>query len=78
MLLAIIAIPMAGPAATPSLHDQIAAQARQYVSNGKADGLSIAVMQCGEPLFVAEGVADRQTGRKVSWGEIFQVSVGAS
>lgn len=71
--LATIAIPMAGLAATRSIQDQIAAQARQYVSEGKADGLSAALVQCGAPLFVAEGVADRQAARRVSPDTVFQI-----
>jgi serine-type D-Ala-D-Ala carboxypeptidase/endopeptidase len=71
--LATFAIPMAGLAATRSIQDQIAAQARQYVSQGKADGLSAALVQCGRPMFVAEGMADRQTARKVTPDTVFQV-----
>jgi D-alanyl-D-alanine-carboxypeptidase/D-alanyl-D-alanine-endopeptidase len=68
---------LAGPTATttesPEIQSVVATKAARYVGNGKVDGLSIAMVRCGKPVFITEGVADRQSARKVTPDTVFQI-----
>lgn len=62
-------------AATESsaIQDVVATKAARYVGDGKVDALSIAIVRCGEPLFITQGIADRQSARKVTPNTVFQI-----
>lgn len=67
----------AGSAATgtrsPEIQSVVATQASRYVKDGKVDALSIAIVRCGKPLFIAEGIADRRSATKVTPDTVFQI-----
>lgn len=68
---------LTGPAVAatepPEIQSVVATKATRYVSDGKVDGLSIAMVLCGKPVLITEGVADRQSARKVTPGTVFQI-----
>jgi CubicO group peptidase (beta-lactamase class C family) len=68
---------LAGPAITatesPEIQSVLATKAARYVGDGKVDGLSIAMVRCGKPVFITKGVADRQSARKVTPDTVFQI-----
>jgi CubicO group peptidase (beta-lactamase class C family) len=67
----------ASPAVTatesPSIQSVVSTQAARYVGDGKVDGLSVAIIRCGKPLFITQGIADRQSARKVTPDTVFQI-----
>jgi D-alanyl-D-alanine-carboxypeptidase/D-alanyl-D-alanine-endopeptidase len=58
---------------SPAIQSVLTAQAKRYVGDGKVDALSIAIVRCGKPLFITEGVADRQGARKATPDTVFQI-----
>ena len=73
----IVLVALAGPAVaateSPEIQSVVATKAARYVGDGKADGLSIAMIRCDKPVFITEGMADRQSARKVTPDTVFQI-----
>jgi serine-type D-Ala-D-Ala carboxypeptidase/endopeptidase len=58
---------------SPTIQSVVATKAARHIEDGKVDALSIAIIRCGKPLFITQGVADRQGAKKATPDTVFQI-----
>jgi CubicO group peptidase (beta-lactamase class C family) len=57
----------------PSVRHQLQAGAQRLVTEGRTDGLSIAMIRCGQMTFLPLGIADRHTRRPMTADTVFEI-----
>jgi CubicO group peptidase (beta-lactamase class C family) len=69
----ILAAAASAESPAPSVQNQLQARARRLVTEGRTDGLSIAMIRCGQIKFLPLGIADRRTRRPVTADTVFEI-----
>jgi len=69
----ILAVAASAEPPAPGIQNRLQAAAQRLVSEGRTDGLSIAMIRCGQITFLPLGIADRRTRRPVTADTVFEI-----
>jgi len=68
-----LAVAASAESPAPSVRDRLQAGAQRLIAEDRTDGLSIAMIRCGQVTILPLGIADRHTRRPVTVDTVFEI-----